>query len=86
MGMGSNSTFHEIQELIMEPTDATKVNAENCYLNDNFKNISTKENGACDKFIFDDSIMKSTIGRVFKWFLWFWAFKIPVSFFCSLAY
>ena len=50
----------------MEPTDVAKVNAENCYLNDNFKNISTKENGACDKFIFDDSIMKSTIGRVFK--------------------
>ena len=50
----------------MEPPDVAKVNAENCYLNDDFKDIfSTKDNGACDKFIFDDSIMKSTIGRVF---------------------
>ena len=50
----------------MEPPDVAKVNAENCYLNDDYKDIfSTKDNGACDKFIFDDSIMKSTIGKVF---------------------
>ena len=49
----------------MEPPDVTKVNAQNCYLKDEFKNLSTKENGACEKFIFDDSIMKSTIGIVF---------------------
>ena len=53
----------------MEPPDVAKVNAENCYLNDHFKDIfSNKDNGACDKFIFDDSIMKSTIGRVFDVF------------------
>ena len=63
--MGSNSTFREIQELIMEPPDVTKMNAQNCYLKDEFKNLSTKENGACEKFIFNDSIMKSTIGIVF---------------------
>ena len=56
----------------MEAPDVAKVNAENCYLNENsknriskIKNISINENGGCDKFIFDDSIMKSTIGRVF---------------------
>ena len=50
----------------MESPDIAKVNAENCYLKDEFKDYSTKENGACETFIFDDSIMKSTIGIVFE--------------------
>ena len=59
-----NKSFHEMQALIMEPSNANKINAENCFLKDELKNFSTSENGACEKYIFDDSVMRSTIGRV----------------------
>ena len=64
----SNHSFYDMRELIMEPPNVAKVNAENCFFNDDIKFLSTKENGGCDDFIFDDSIMKSTIGRVLKSF------------------
>ena len=60
----ANKSFQEMQSLIMELPDVAKINAENCYLKDELKNLSTSANGACEKYIFDDSVMKSTIGRV----------------------